>query len=165
MKTIVSALILTAVASFSMPAISDTNKAGTSKKGRLGNPYEDGTDKAATNIINASLGSVGKSVVITIRSDDRKEQRFYVKIPGDKYSPPGDETAKAVLAASGELNSAIDRAKVQGFSSSVVITVEVLPRSKEFSNNAALIKKKNLDVEKIIDQKRKQVLDQLKKNN
>lgn len=124
MKPIVSALILTTIASFWLPAISDTGKPQTPKKGTLDNPYEDGMDKAAANIVNASLGSVGKRVVITIKQAGGKEQKFYAKIPGDKYSPAGDDTAKAVLATTSTLTSAIDKAKTKGLPSTISIEVE-----------------------------------------
>lgn len=124
MKPIVIAVILTCVASFSMPAYSDTEKAQNSKKGTLANPYEDGMDKAAVNIVNASLGSVGKRVVITIKEAGGKVQSFYAKIPGDKYSPAGDETAKALIATTTLLNTAVNRAKSKGSSSSISIDIE-----------------------------------------
>lgn len=36
---------------------------------------------------------------------------FYLQIPGDKYSPAGDETVKAVLATTNMLTAAIETAK------------------------------------------------------
>ena len=121
MKPIVSALILTTIASFWLPAISsDTGKPRTPKKGALDNPYEDGMDKAAANIVNSSLGSVGKRVVITMR----KRAEVLCKNPWRKYSLAGDDTAKAVLATTSRLTSAIDKAKSKSVLSSVVIEVE-----------------------------------------
>lgn len=127
MKSIVSAVILTCVVLVSMPAHSGTEKTQNSKKGTLANPYEDGMDKAATNIVNGSLGSVGKRVVITIKQAGGKEQRFYAKIPNDKYSPSGDDTAKAVLATSSMLTAAIDKAKNTGMPNTISIAIECKP--------------------------------------
>ena len=111
-----------------MPAHSDTEKPQSSKKGTLANPYEDGMDKAAVNAVNASLGSVGKRVVITIKQAGGKEQKFYAKIPGDKYSPPGDDSAKAVLATTSILTAAIDKAKLSGEKTLISIEIECKAR-------------------------------------
>lgn len=124
MKPIVRAVILTCIALTSMPARSDTDKAQNPKKGTLPNPYEDGMDKAAKNIANASLGSVGKRVVISIKEVGGKERKFYAKIPRDKYSPSGDETAKAVLATTTILTAAIEKAKSECVPSTIAIKVE-----------------------------------------
>lgn len=153
MKPIASALILTAIASIWMPAISDTEKNQSSKKSSLANPYEDGVDKAAVNIVNASLGSVGKVVVITVKPSNGKKQRFYAKIPGDKYSPEGDETAKALLATTSALNAAIEQAKRHNSSSAISISIELMPAS-----GGTLIKRK-ADLMQVIQEKAERLKD------
>jgi hypothetical protein len=51
----------------------------------------DNANKAAVSVLNQSLGSVGRRVVVTVSSSgDKKSVEYYAKISHDKYSPEGD---------------------------------------------------------------------------
>ena len=82
-------------------------------------------DQDANKILNASLGSVGQTVVVTVSSPGTKDQEYHAQIPNDKYSPSGDNTALSVIEVTKRINGAIDAAKKQKKSSTISIKVEV----------------------------------------
>ena len=80
---------------------------------------------AANNILNASLGSVGQAVVVTVSSPGTKDQEYHAQIPNDKYSPSGDNTALSLIEVTKRINGAIEAAKKQKKSTTISIRVEV----------------------------------------
>ncbi len=79
----------------------------------------------ANSILNASLGSVGQAVVVTVSSPGTKDQEYHAHIPNDKYSPDGDNTAFSLIEVTKRVNGAIDAAKKQKKSTTISIRVEV----------------------------------------
>ncbi len=79
----------------------------------------------ANSILNASLGSVGQAVVVTVSSPGTKDQEYHAHIPNDKYSPDGDNTALSLVEVTKRVNEAIDAAKKQKKSTTINIRVEV----------------------------------------
>lgn len=86
------------------------------------NKYE-GAGESAKKILNESLGSVGQAVVIKVG-----KKSFHVQIPGDKYSPAGDETEASLAEIKKQVLEAVDKAKkgkkeAQNISVSVSVAV------------------------------------------
>jgi hypothetical protein len=79
----------------------------------------------ANSILNASLGSVGQAVLVTVSSPGTKDQEYHAHIPNDKYSPPGDNTALSLVEVTKRVNEAIEAAKKQKKSTTISIKVEV----------------------------------------
>lgn len=79
----------------------------------------------ANSILNASLGSVGQAVVVTVSSPGTKDQEYHAHIPNDKYSPDGDNTALSLVEVTKRVNEAIDAAKKKKKSTTISIKVEV----------------------------------------
>lgn len=83
----------------------------------------------ANSILNASLGSVGQAVVVTVSSLGTKDQEYHAHIPNDKYSPPGDNTALSLVEVTKRVNEAIEVAKKQKKSTTITIKIETrIPR-------------------------------------
>lgn len=78
----------------------------------------------ANKILNSSLGSVGKRVVITVSSKNEKDQEYYAQIPKDKYSPSGGTSAASVAEVTKRLNAAIAAAKKNQTETTITIKVE-----------------------------------------
>ncbi|MBX9723282.1 MAG: hypothetical protein K2X81_17900 [Candidatus Obscuribacterales bacterium] len=90
--------------------------------------YED-TQNDAQKILNASLGSVGKCVVVTVSSTGAKDQEYYAKLPNDKYSPKEDNSALSIIEVTKRINEAIDKAKTKKQDTTITIKVEAkLPK-------------------------------------
>lgn len=86
---------------------------------------------SASDILNKSLSSVGKCVVVTVSSAGAKDQAYHAQIPGDKYSMEGDNTPMSLIEVTKRINAAIDKAKKRQESSTITITVETkVPTSK-----------------------------------
>ncbi|MBX9724592.1 MAG: hypothetical protein K2X81_24520 [Candidatus Obscuribacterales bacterium] len=86
--------------------------------------YDDNTQSVANDIINKSLSSVGKCVVVTISSGGVKDQEYYAKLPNDKNSPKEDNAALSIIEVTKRINAAIDKAKSQKKDSTITIKVE-----------------------------------------
>lgn len=85
----------------------------------------------ANDILNKSLSSVGKCVVVTVSSTGAKDQEYHAQIPGDKYSPAGDDTPMSLIEVTKRINAAMDKAKKHQGSSTITITVETkVPKTK-----------------------------------
>lgn len=94
------------------------------RSGRGSNPYE-GADKAAVNVLNQSLGSVGRRVVVKVSSSgEKKSTEYYAKIPGDKYSPEGDTIVPGCADVSKRIVAAVDKAKKGNGATTITILVE-----------------------------------------
>lgn len=81
-------------------------------------------EQQANDTLNKSLSTVGQCVVVTVSSTGAKAQEFHAKIPGDKYSPDGDNTAMSVIEVSKRLTEAIDKAKKSNQTTTITIQVE-----------------------------------------
>lgn len=71
----------------------------------LENKYTD-AGESAKKILKDSLGSVGQAVVIKVG-----KKSFHVQIPGDKYSPAGDETEASFAEIKKQVLEAVEKAK------------------------------------------------------
>lgn len=78
----------------------------------------------ANRILNASLGSVGQAVVVTVSSPGTKDQEYHAHIPNDKYSPDGDNTALSLVEVTKRVNEAIEAAKNKKKTTTITIKVE-----------------------------------------
>lgn len=85
--------------------------------------YANNQDEA-NKILNASLGSVGKCVVITVSSTGAKDHEYYVPFPNDKYAPKMDDSPMSLVEVTKRINEAIDLAKKQKKDSTITIKVE-----------------------------------------
>ena len=95
-----------------------------------GNSQSD-VQKDANNILNSSLGSVGQCVVVTVSSPGVKDQEYHAKIPNDKYSPAGDNSALSLIEVTKRINAAIDQAKNHKTATTITVKVETkVPKSK-----------------------------------
>lgn len=81
-------------------------------------------DQDANKILNASLGSVGQCVVVTVSSPGANDQEYHAKIPNDKYSPAGDNTALGLIELTKRITAAIDQAKNHQSPTTITIKVE-----------------------------------------
>lgn len=86
------------------------------------NKYTD-AGESAKKILKDSLGSVGQAVVIKVG-----KKSFHVQIPGDKYSPAGDETEASLAEIKKQVLEAVEKAKkgtkeAQNISVSVSVAV------------------------------------------
>ena len=79
----------------------------------------------ANNILNQSLGSLGKQVVLTVSSPGTKNREFYANIPQDKYSPAGDNIAMSYAEVTKRINAAVDKAKKLNSPTTITIMVEI----------------------------------------
>jgi hypothetical protein len=111
-------LAVTVILSLSLAAYSQAEKPD-----KIANPYE-GADRAATSILNQSLGSVGRRVVVTVSSPGEKRAEYYARIPQDKYSPEGETVALGCAEVTKRINAAVDKAKKGNGSSTITIVVE-----------------------------------------
>lgn len=85
----------------------------------------------ANNSLNKSLSTVGQCVVVTVSSTGEKNQEYHAKIPGDKYSPDGDNTAMSLIEVTKRITDAVEKAKKGHGSSTITIQVETkVPDSK-----------------------------------
>lgn len=80
--------------------------------------------KEANNTLNASLGSIGQCVVVTVSSPGTKDQEYHAQLPNDKFSPAGDNTALSLIEVTKRINTAIDQAKHHKTATTITIKVE-----------------------------------------
>jgi len=80
--------------------------------------------KQANDRLNASLGSIGQCVVVTVSSPGTKDQEYHAQVPNDKYSPAGDNTALSLIEVTKRINTAIDQAKHHKTATTITIKVE-----------------------------------------
>lgn len=91
--------------------------------------YDD-TKNDAQKILNASLGSVGKCVVVTVSSTGAKDQEYYAKLPNDKYSSKEDNSPLSIIEVTKRINEAIDKAKAKKQDTTITIRVQIKMPSK-----------------------------------
>ena len=86
-----------------LPALADDKQ--------VPNKYNDNTQAAANKILDASLGTVGQKVLVTVSSPGQESKEYSAKIPGDKYSPDGDNVLLSYPEVTKRINEAVDKAK------------------------------------------------------
>lgn len=88
------------------------------------NIYEDAHD-SGKKILEKSLGSVGKKVLVTVSSPGKANQEFSAKINNDKTSPDGDNTLLLYPEVTKRIADAIAKAKKDNESSTITVNVRV----------------------------------------
>ena len=80
--------------------------------------------KEANNSLNASLGSIGQCVVVTVSSPGAKDQEYHAQLPNDKFSTAGDNTALSLIEVTKRITTAIDQAKNHKTATTITIKIE-----------------------------------------